>query len=428
MRMRLMAAALLAGAALGALPAAGLAQDARDLDSEASNVRNFNGSVAAGEPAVFHVAVPAGQTLRIDVLSTSELDPMLKVTDRATNEMLAEDDDGGDDLNSRATIQGGETGRNLRLEVSAYSYEGAEDEEPVAAGGGSFDLRLTTLTFDPQAVRALTWGGEATGTLGDDTPHEFTFQGETGMLLDIALDATDYEGGLDPYLELRDEFGEVLASNDDSAGGLNARLRYVMQDDRVYHIFASPFAGTLGDYVLRVGERREPLVQAPLQVIGIGDRATGRLGPGYEEGAFDPQWIDYQLSDAALAAIRAGNGEVTIHMNGTGNQGEAEGEDYVAGFNSYLELGFDTPLGFAIVQSDDDGAGNLNAMIPVDLSDIASQPELLDRLRIRAKAFSGSEGDYELIITEGLEERQAYEDEYASEAMPPPPMVVPTAD
>ena len=404
MRMRKMAAALLAGAAMLALPGVVSAQDARDLDQEQSSVRSFTGTVSGAEPVVFHVGVPAGTTMRIDVLSTSGLDPMVKVIDRADNEILAEDDDGGDELNARAVIRGGDAGRNLRIEVSSYSYEGMEVDE---ASGGSFTLQLTMLSASTQAATTLGWGAETSGFLAGEQTHEFAFQGEAGMLLDMRLEATEYDGGLDPYLELRDADGEVVAANDDSGGGLNARLRHVMEDDSVLTIVASAYGDSAGEYTLRVGPRREPLVQAPLQVIGIGDTATGRLGTGYETEGLDPESIDYQLSEDAIAAIRRGNGEVTIRM-------EAVNQEEVGGLDSYLELGFDTPLGFAVVQSDDDGAGNLNAMLPVDLSDIANSPDLLARLRIRAKAFAGSEGDYTLVINEGMEERVEYD--YAIEA------------
>ena len=218
-------------------------------------------------------------------------------------------------------------------------------------------------------------------------------------MLEVTLNAEE-ECSFDPYLRLLNDAGEEVASDDDGGEALNSMLQYLMPDAAPLTIVASGFGEGAGSFTLRVSERREPLVQAPLQVIGLADIATGRLGAGYEAGGVDPASIDYQLSDAALAAIAGGMHEITITLKGANGTGGLSGS-----LDPYLELGFDTPLGFAVVASDDDGAGDLDAMIPLDLSAVAADPALLARLRIRAKGLAGSMGDYRLTITEGMEER-----------------------
>lgn len=420
MRKRGFTGILLAGAAL--LPLSAAAQDIRDLDAEASNVRVFSGTVGS-DPAVFEVGVPAGTSMRIDAISTSDLDPMLTVTDAATSEVLGEDDDSGGELNSRVTIRG-EDGRRIRIAVSSFSYDAlaaAENEqngEDYGLGGGSFDLRLTTLAFTPQNTRSIAWGSAVGGTLLSEESHEFTFTGEPGQVLDVVLLAGE-DGGLDPYLELRDEKGEVLASNDDSGDGLNSRIRHVMQNTGTYTIVAQAYGNSGGEYTLRVGERREAVLQAPVQMISIGGRAQGRLGEGYENGGIEPAYIDYQLDEEALAAIAAGGGQITIRMN----KGEDEDPAFGNALDPMVEVGFDTPLGFAAVDSDDDSGGDLNAMLPIDLSSLAGDASLLSHLRIRVRAFSGSGGAYELRVTEGMEARPVMDD--TPVLAPPMPVVRP---
>ena len=420
---------LLAGASLAVLPHMAAAQEIRDLDREASNVRSFAGVVTDG-PALFEANIAANSALRIDVIATSELDPIVTVTDAATGEVLAEDDDSGGELNSRVTVRGpdgGSEGRRVRIAVSSFSYDALGGEQGFGSepNSGGFDLRLTTLVYNPQSTRAIGWGTAVGGSLLGEEAHEFTFQGEVGQVLDVVLLAGD-ESGLDPYLELKDEAGEVVASNDDSGGGLNARLRHVMQGAGTYTIVAKAYGTGGGEYTLRVGERREAIVQAPVQVIGIGDTAEGRLGEGYENGGIEPAFIDYQLSDEMIAAIVAGGGQVTIRME----QGTDEDPAFGNSLDPYINLGFDTPLGFASVDSDDDSGGNLNAMLPIDLSSIGSDPTLLARLRIRAQAFSGSSGNYVLRVTEGMEALPV-DEEYSDipiSLTPPPVRIVPTLD
>ena len=397
---------LLAGAApyvLAALlthPAA--AQEVRDLDSEASNVRSFSGNVGA-EPAMFEATVQPGTMLRIDAVTTSDLDPKLTVTDAANGEILGEDDDGGGELNARVTVRGAE-GRRIRISVQAFNYdalavaESAQSGDAAALTGGSFDLRLTTTPYNPQSARAIGWGKAVGGTLLAEETNEFSFTGEAGQVLDVVLLAGE-DSTLDPFLELKDETGEVIASNDDSGGGLNARLRHVFQDNRTYTIVAKAYSDSSGDYTLRVAERRQAVEQAPLQIIGIGGTAEGRLGEGLENGGVDPAFIEYQLDEQAIAAITGGGGQVTIHMD----KGADEDPSFANSLDPFVQLGFDTPLGFAAVGSDDDSGGNLSAMLPIDLSSLASDPMLLGRLRIRAQAFSGSSGNYVLRVTEGME-------------------------
>lgn len=400
-------AALLATASAFVAPAA-MAQ-VRDLDSAVSDVRVFQGSVA-GEPAVFTVTAPAQGSLQIDVIATGGLDPVVRVYEGRGNNLLAEDDDGGEGLNSRVVIRD-QNSRRIRIEVDSYDADWAEDGESY---GGSFDLRLSTSNCTSGATGAITYGGSATGAICGEA-NLYTFRGTAGQSLEVAMVASDDE--LDPYLELRNAQGETIASNDDANGSLNSRISHTFADSGTYTIVATSFGDSTGDYTLYVRNQRQVSAQLPLQVIGIADEASGELGSSWgSEDGLALTHIDYQLSDAAKAAIMAGNGEVTIRMTANGDDDAIFGSS----IDPYVELGFDTPLGFAVVDFDDDGAGDLNSLLPVDLGAIASSPEMLDMLRIRAQGFGGSAGAYTLVINEGLEARayDAWEAEAAMEAVP----------
>lgn len=403
MRFGFHTAALLIGAAAVLSPAMAVAQ-VRDLDQAESDVRVFQGEVDSAA-AVFEVSVPAGAVMQIDVLSTSDLDPVVVVRDAATGEVIAENDDGGDDLNSRVRIRG-EDGRRIVIEVDSFDASWVEEGESY---GGSFDLRLATSAYTAPTTRTVTYGARETGTVMGE-PNRFTIAGVAGEMVEIALVSED--GNLDPYLELQDASEETIAFDDDGGQGLNALLRHTFAADGTYTILATGFGDSEGDFVLRVRERREATAQLPLQVIGIADPAAGELGSNWMEGGLLPSHIDYQLSEEAKAAVRAGNGAVTIRMTAVAGSDPDFGGD----IDPYVELGFDTPLGFAVADSDDDGAGDLNALLPVDLGLIADSPGLLDMLRIRVQGFGGSGGAYTVEITEGLAPRASGWDEAEAEA------------
>lgn len=390
--------ALLAGAATLLAPVTASAQEVRDLDDASSDIQIFEGEVGTA-PVVFRYTIPANTSLRIDVIPTeeSELDPMLTVTDVASGEVLAEDDDGGEGLASRARIYS-EEGQQVEITVSPFGLF-SED-----SSSGPFRLELRPVLSRPQDVRGVSYGSVLDGMLESGAEHLFTIEGEKGALLEVALVAGD--DGLDPTLSLfegRGANGDPVSTNDDGGDGVNSLLRYVFPESGTYTIMAEPFGDSSGSYTLRVAPEREYMVQAPVQVLGLGDRAAGRLGEGYESGSIDPTEITYELTAEAIAAIRASNGEVTFNMTTP----LFEDENFPSGVDSYLELGFETPLGFASVMSDDDGGEGLNSRIAIDLSPI-SGGDWLERLRLRASSI-GSGGDFEVELVEGMQEVEQYE-------------------
>lgn len=402
--------ALMIGAATLLTPVAAAAQ-VRDLDSTQSDIRVYQGNVDSAA-AVYEVSVPANSVMTIDVMATSDLDPIVSVTNVATGETIAEDDDGGDGLNSRVRVRGGDAGMRISIAVNSFDADWVGEGETY---GGSFDLRLETREWSPPVTRTVTYGARETGTV-DGEPNLFTFQGVAGELVEIALTSPD--GQLDPMLELRDASGEIIAYNDDF-NGLNSMISHSFSEDGTYTIAAMGFGESTGDYVLRVRERREAVAQLPLQVIGIEDQASGDLASSFAEDALRPVFIDYQLSEEAIATILAGDGDVTIRMNAL----EDGDEDFGGGIDPYIEVGFDTPLGFAIAAWDDDGSGTLDSMLPLDFGLLADMPDMLRMLRIRAQGFGGSGGAYTIEITEGMEARAepfAWED---GPAIAPPPVI-----
>lgn len=204
---------------------------------------------------------------------------------------------------------------------------------------------------------------------------------------------------LDPSLTLyRGEGtnGEELASDDDGGDGLNSLLRFVLPETGSYTIAAQAYGGSAGDYTLRVAPQRSHTIQSPQQVISLDERVSGYLGTGYENGGLDPSEITYQLTPEAIAAIREGRGEVTINMTTP----LFEDEYFPSSIDAFVELGFETPLGFAGMLSNDDGGDGLNARLVIDLSPIANDGDWLERLRIRATSI-GNAGAFEIELVEG---------------------------
>lgn len=98
---------------------------------------------------------------------------------------------------------------------------------------------------------------EITGQLTADDPkdparqqpakiHELKLS--KGKLYQIDLTSKDF----DSYLRLVDSTGKEVASDDDSGGELNSRIKYTPTQDDSFKIYVTTFAGGQGAYVLKI--------------------------------------------------------------------------------------------------------------------------------------------------------------------------------
>lgn len=230
------------------------------------------------------------------------------------------------------------------------------------------------------ASGAIELGETVEGTLSEDEPAiVYTFEGEAGQVITITLISDDF----DPYLVLEDEDGNVLETDDDSAGSLDSRIGpYTVPADGTYRIgvysFASYSGGSAaeGDFTLSVAE-------VELLQIEYSQTVEGTLT---EQETFH----EYRFS------AQAGDG-VVIRLSS---------DD----FDSYLRLLDES--GFELA-SNDDGGGNLNSLIgPFNIPSTGTYT-------IRASSLGGSAtGDYTLSLERVELAQIAYGDKVEVEFTP----------
>lgn len=184
------------------------------------------------------------------------VDSLLSIIDSAGNE-LASNDDSEDSQNSAID--------NFRAPADGTYY--------VVATRFQRELGVTTghyrLTFQrignvvqnvPENIRFIPYGSTITGSVDDSTPESlYAFFGEAGDTVTVALSRGD--GDLDPVVSILDTARNVLATNDDSDGGQNARIdRFTLPATGVYYIQATRYTGpgrplTRGSYILVLAQR-----------------------------------------------------------------------------------------------------------------------------------------------------------------------------
>jgi hypothetical protein len=339
---------------------------------------------AAGSPVSFSVRAAPGQTLQLDAIpaprSAEGLDLLLKVYD-AGGELVAEDDDSGGALNPRVTLTS-ESGGLYRAEVD------------VLGEGGAFTLLARETVVVPEVTTALTMSGEraerAVAFPADDDAL-FTFTGRRGEAWSITLVADDAEGddAADPMLELFPGEGTSKASlltDDDSGGGLNARIVAELPDDGTYTVRVSSLSSKGG---ARLTVSKMTLRPAAVGNLAYGSPTTVSFNPDspFVVGDSARRLVPYALYRLpGSPAPRAMAGE-TIVIQATSD-----------GLDPYLEVGLDTPLGFATVLSNDDTDG-LNSRLTLDPGKFSGEgADWWDKLRIRISAPAGSTGEVQLTV------------------------------
>jgi hypothetical protein len=190
-----------------------------------------------------------------------------------------------------------------------------------------FALLLIGASVMAQTAEPIDFGDTVDGSLTAETESlEYTFEAELGQYITVTMIADNF----DAYLRLNDSKGNEVASNDDGAGNLNARIGpFKLPFNDTFTIVATSLSGTAsGDFTVSL---------ATAEISNIEYTQT----------------VDGELTTAQAAVTYNFTGEtgdsVSIAMNSDA-------------FDSYLRLASAADPSIDLVTNDDSG-GDLNAMI-----------------------------------------------------------------
>lgn len=356
------------------------------------------GQLADSDPTEFGKHVKAftcrfekGTMYRIDLAST-DFDAFLLLVG-PDGSKLAEDDDGGGDLNSRLVWNAEITG-NYRILASSLMDGTGAFTLTIVDSGKAKKIAATTLKLE---------GGKVTseGRMPPDAPR---YQNKPVQAFEVALQAgKNYQIDLksiefDSFLFLLDSSGRVLANDDDGGGDLDARIIYAVKTSGTYRIHACGFDDSAnGKFTLSIAETK-----------AAADSEDGKA--------------------LAAQALKLDKGSLTFEGSLTTNDGryarkrakaftiklEADKSykiDLVSNsFDAYLHLqdADGTPLA-----EDDDGGGDLNARIMYEA-------KRTGEYRILACSLDpNGSGKFTLTVTQAGEQTQL-EDSIKTLANAPP--------
>ncbi|HEX2078761.1 MAG TPA: PPC domain-containing protein [Longimicrobium sp.] len=285
-------------------------------------------------------------------LRSDDFDAYLAVGSRVGGECdgCRTDDDGAGGTDALVEFIGRADGT---YEIRANSYDAdevggyelmLEDEGIADEPDGPADTGIP-ITLDRAVEGELARGDEKAGSSYTDT---YTYRGRAGETITIRLDSEEF----DTYVEMGQvDGGECtdMDANDDGGEGTNSLLTVTLPDDGAYHIHVrSSGPGETGAYTLLVqGAPAPAAVAVPPSPIAPDEVVQGRLSAGdarEPDGAYGDVW-----------AYRGSEGEtITIVLRS---------ED----FDAYLSFGRMVDGEWAEMESDDDGAGDLDSEITITL-------------------------------------------------------------
>jgi len=216
------------------------------------------------------------------VETSGDTDTYLEAYD-AYRTLLAENDDGGEDLNARLSflVEAGKT--------YLFKLRGFDEND-----SGTYQIRASFGT-----IRELRLGTWVNGTLREDEDQWFSIQPSgTGHII------VETAGNSDTYLEAHDPSGSMITDDDDSGEGYNAWLEIFVEAGKTYRIRLSHYEN--GDAPYQIRASFEPL---PPDLDRNTERSRAvpiRLGEPnlvYLRSSSESRWYRYDIARAGTLFV-----------------------------------------------------------------------------------------------------------------------------
>ncbi len=313
---------------------------------------------AAAPSAQYTLDGHAGDVVTI-TLTSDTFDSFLTLLAPDGTALITDDDSGG---GKHAQIADFTLPADGAYTIVAESYNRVSSGEyMLSVRGTAASPAITPEATDtpastPSPAGTLAYGETVTGQLAENSTAPYTFEGAAGDRLTITAISDDF----DAFLTLKDADGTTLATDDDRAGNLNARIDgFVLPADSTYTAIVSSYnTASAGAFTLQL-ERIESGVQdrptpTPEATVEATLEATVEVTPATAEPGGT-----LAVGETVTGTLTAEQPSAAFTFEGLAGQRltmTLTSED----FDAYLVL---RDASGAALASDDDSGGGLNAQI-----------------------------------------------------------------
>lgn len=271
----------------------------------------------AGDSDWFAVTLTAGTSYQIGIAGGTLSDPYLFLRN-TSGTIIARDDDSGVGLNSLLTYTPTTSG-TFYIEArgaSAYgsgTYTASVAIATNATGNGGSSAAADDYAGSTSTTGSLSVGGSVSGNLesgGDSDWFRVTLTAGTNYR--FGVNGTSLS---DPYLNIRNSDGSIVASDDDSGTGLNSLLTYNATTSGTYYVdVRGATSSDIGTYTASVA------VLPPDDYSGspstTGTATVGGTFSGNIESTGDADWFRLTVTDGTWYRINI-NGATLRDPSGT---------------------------------------------------------------------------------------------------------------
>ncbi|MBW4437382.1 MAG: PPC domain-containing protein [Pleurocapsa minor GSE-CHR-MK-17-07R] len=328
-----------------------------------SPISALNGSVSATLPSGrtfdYTYQAEAGETVTF-LLTSEDFDTFLELFNADGTIITADDDSGGslDSLITRTFSTSGEYVLRVRsfgnssggpftlTATRAGSAGGTTSSGSSSSGGttsGSASGSTNPMTLESGARDMGVFEVEAGGTMRSGEQHDYTYLAQGGETVTFYLTSEDF----DTYIEVYNESGDFIASDDDSGGSLDSLITITLNDPGAYLVRARAFGSSgSGDYALIA------------TVEDFGSSTSGSTSSGTTSGTTTGAQASGELVSVVSGNLPRGGQQDYIYSAQAGER--ATFLLASAAFDTFLELYGPSGL---LLSSDDDSGGNLDSRI-----------------------------------------------------------------
>ncbi len=295
------------------------------------------GELTEDAPVAYYIFTAEADTAITIIHQSEDFDSYLVLLDADEN-VLATNDDGAGSLDSKITFTIPADGDYI-IQVDSYG-----NYHRGSVSIGEYELSLAAIELD-----VIEFGEAVDGELTETmTEQIYAFTGSAGDSISVTMISDDF----DTYLYLYDQDGFEIASNDDAAGNLDARIGpFTLPTDGQYRITATSFSrAATGSYTLS-------LDLISLQEIAFGETVMSELGS----------------NNQTFFTFAADIGDII---------------NITVDSESDTNLSLNDPYGYSVISDEDGGAGN--------------NPEITDYV-------ISSEGTYTIIVGSSSNEAASFE-------------------